>query len=263
MPIHCVTASVLAALILAAQPLAAAGPDLGNKMAEQVRGCTTAISNPIVQSLVDSLSRKLAAQLPKRDLAFTLNVIEEDLASAVHEPTALPGGYIFVPAALFVAAQDEAEFAGMLAQAMGQSDAIEEDLSRLGSRSYMMTDLLQAFVCTFPRRVPTGYLAEQRAIERRADLTAVSLMARAGFDPNALVRYVERVQAPPKPLAASWSPLPPSKKRVANMRAEIAKLPMSAYPATDSAALKQATEEVRRFLAAPSARSDAASLKRK
>jgi predicted Zn-dependent protease len=39
--------------------------------------------------------------------------------STIHEPATLPGGYVFVPAGLFLAAQDEAEFAGMLAHAMG------------------------------------------------------------------------------------------------------------------------------------------------
>jgi predicted Zn-dependent protease len=35
-----------------------------------------------------------------------------------HEPAALAGGYVFVLSGLFLAAQDEAEFAGMLAHAM-------------------------------------------------------------------------------------------------------------------------------------------------
>jgi predicted Zn-dependent protease len=220
---------------------------IGRKMADELRACTTATSNPIVQSLMDSMNSRLAAQVPKGDSAFTLNVIEQDLFREVHGPIALPGGYIFVPAALFLAAQDEAEFAGMLAQAMAQSDLIEEDLSRLAARSYQMTDLMQGFLCTF--KVPTNYLAEQRAIEHRADLRAVSLMARAGFDPNALVRYVQRVQVRRGPIAASFSTLPPVKKRIAYMRAEIAKLPTGPYPIRDGSRFTEAKEEVRRLLA--------------
>ena len=270
MMIRCVAAAFVAAVALAAQTNTAGdGPQwdrssknvaLGRKMADEVRGCTGAMSGPIVQSLMDSISSRLAAQLPKRDLAFTLSVIEQDLFQEDHEPIALPGGYIFVPAALLLAAQDEAEFAGMLAQGMAQSNAIEEDLSRLAARSYEMTDLMETFLCTF--RVPNGYLGEQRAIERRADLMAASLMARAGFDPNALVRYVERVQVRRGPIEASFSGLPPVKKRVANMRAEIAKLPRSEHPITDSSRFTEAQSEVSQLLAA-SPRSNAPSIKRK
>lgn len=132
MPIRRVTASVLATLTLAAQTHVAAGHALNRNIAEELRGCTTAVSNPIVQSFVESFSQRLAAQLPKRDSPFTFSVIAEDLSPQAHEPIALPGGYTFVPAALFLAAQDEAEFPGILAQAIGQSNEIEEDLSRLG-----------------------------------------------------------------------------------------------------------------------------------
>jgi hypothetical protein len=68
----------------------------------------------------------------------------------------------------------------MLAQAMGRNNTIEEDFARLGRCTYMMTDLLQAFLCTIaagevcPRLVPAHYFGEQRAIECRAEITAVS-----------------------------------------------------------------------------------------
>lgn len=78
-----------------------------------------------------------------------------------------------------------------------------------------------------------GYFNAQRSIGRRADLAAVPVMARAGFDPNALVRYVERVQAA---------------KGRAGEKAEIAKLPPTLYPALDTAALKGARRKCAVFL---------------
>lgn len=264
MPMRRINASVLAALTLTPQTLLAAGQDPGRMVAEEIRGCTKAISNPFVQSFVDALGQKLAAQWPKRDFPFTVSVIEEDLSPQAHEPIGLPGGHMFVPAALFAAAQDEAEFAGVLAQAMGQSHVMEEDLARAGLRGYMLTDLLQSFVCAFPGPIPMGYFNAQRSVERRADLATIPAMARAGFDPNALVRYVERVQAARGRVGEVFSVLPPVKKRVARMKAEIAKLPPRAYPATDSAGFIEATEQVRRVLAAAAKpRPDAPSLKRK
>lgn len=233
---------------------------LDRKMADELRGCATAVSNPIIQGFVEAIGRRLAAQLPKRDSTFTLNVIAQDLFVEDHGAIALPGGYLFLPAALFQAAADEEEFAGMVAQGMAQSNVIEEELSRLGVRSYVMTDILQSLLCTF--RVPANYLKEQRTIERRADTAAISLMARAGFNPNGLVSYVQRVQARRSSFAGSFSTLPPVKERVAAMRAEIAKLPAGAYASAEAGRFEEAKDEVRRMEVA-TGRSDAPSLHRK
>src|SRR5262245_17734472 len=56
--------------------------------------------------------------MPNANARFTFSVIAEDPCTTVHEPAALPGGYVFVSAALFLAAQNEAEFAGMVAHAI-------------------------------------------------------------------------------------------------------------------------------------------------
>ena len=65
--------------------------------------------------------RSGAASLPNsqtRTCISTFAVIAEDRGGYTHEPLAYPGGRIFVPAPLILAAGDEAEFAGMLAHAM-------------------------------------------------------------------------------------------------------------------------------------------------
>jgi hypothetical protein len=49
---------------------------------------------------------------------FTFILFADDTCEITHEPASLPGGYVFVPASLFVATHNEAEFAGMLAHAM-------------------------------------------------------------------------------------------------------------------------------------------------
>lgn len=59
-----------------------------------------------------------------------------------------------------------------------------------------------------------------RELAAEADVLAVQTMARAGFDPNALVRYVERVQDAPTPDPAKSSPLPLPEERVADMTRE-------------------------------------------
>ena len=45
--------------------------------------------------------------------------------------------------------------------------------------------------------VPIGFLKFQRGFEREADLIAVQVMAKAGYDPAALIGYIDRTQVDP------------------------------------------------------------------
>ena len=87
---------------------------LGEQLAKEVERQVTPVEIRAVQEYLDDLTRRLAAQLPAQ-FAYTVAVIKED---GEYEPMPLPGGFIFVPTSLILAAQNEAEFAGMLAHAM-------------------------------------------------------------------------------------------------------------------------------------------------
>ena len=90
---------------------------LEQQLANEIRQKTTALNSPRVQEYVDHLGQKIAPQIQGARFDDTFNVIADDTSRTTHEPIALPGGAIFIPAALFPGANDEAEFAGMLAHA--------------------------------------------------------------------------------------------------------------------------------------------------
>src|SRR5260370_14565359 len=91
---------------------------LGKTLAEDLSRQTTKLDNPEVQAYVERVGRQLAGHLPDTTWTFNFTVISDDLGGATHEPIAFPGGYIFVPASLILAAQNEAQFAGVLAHAI-------------------------------------------------------------------------------------------------------------------------------------------------
>jgi predicted Zn-dependent protease len=170
---------------------------------------------------------------------------------------------MFVPAALFVAAQDEAEFAGMLAHAMAH--IVERHGTQLATRGELTQaasiPLVFATGCASEGTLPVGFLRFQRGFERQADLQGVQTMAHAGFDPNALIRYTERVEPLVSPIQAAFSPLPLRDDRIASILSEIAKLPPANYATPTAGEFEAAREEVRRLL--PSNRSTPPSLRRK
>jgi hypothetical protein len=73
-------------------------------------------------------------------------------------------------------------------------------------------------------------------------------MADAGFDPQALRRYIERVQAPPDATSQKYTRLPKRDARIAAIRTAIEKLPpttgrnalLTGFPAAQEEVLRVA-----------------------
>ena len=227
---------------------------LGKQLAAEFRRRTTQIDKPGVQEYLDRLGRKLAAQMPKVKVPFTFIAVADDACRTTHEPAVLPGSYVFVPSSLFLAAQDEAEFAGMLAHTM------EHVTQRVGIReatrgstidhSSIPLIFMGGFSgnCSEGQAIPLGLSTSQKSNELEADSLAVRTMARAGFDPSALARYIQRVQVRPAgTMSNTYSPLPDRDQRLAAMLPVIEKLPLVDYAAAPSDEFAAAQQEVRRL----------------
>ena len=227
---------------------------LGRGLAAEFRQRTTPIDSPTVQSYLDRLGQGIVRQLRGTKFLFTFSVIADDPCRTIHEPTSLPGGYVFVPAALFLAAHDEAEFAGMLAHAMehiaqrhGTRQAARGQIANLSSVPLIFMGGWSGN-CSEGLVLPKGFLAIQRSNDLEADALAVQTMARAGFDPMALVRYIERVQHQPTTVTQKAAVgLPDREQRLAAMRSIIEKLPPANYaaPTEDFATVQK---ELRRLM---------------
>jgi len=138
-------------------------------------------------------------------LPFHFSVMKDDPCPATHEPVALPGGYIFLPAALFLEAHDEAEFAGMLAHSM--EHIARRHVTRLASVSGNMPLLFVGGWNGGCGDTPLGFVATQRRNELDADAAAIETLARADFDARAFVRYIERVETDDIGRVAAMQPL--------------------------------------------------------
>ena len=106
--------------------------------------------------------------------------------------------------------------------------------------------------CSEEQSIPLAFVTQQRSYEMEADFLAVQVMARAGFDPKALVRYIQRVQVRPAgTMSKAYSPEPDRDRRVATMLSAIEKLPVVDYAAAEPAEFAAAQQEVRRLAERP------------
>jgi predicted Zn-dependent protease len=267
---------LLATLPLAAQRPAGAGVNfyslekeaaLGKQLAADYRQKVAVLESPAAQDYLDHLGQRIAAQLPEPKWTFSFTLMAGDEGGSTREPTALPAGYVFVPAGLVLAARDEAEFAGMVAHAMAHITA--RDWTRQATRgeltqismvaaqaaeqngaNRMNADSLRR---SSDMQMPLMVIAMARNSHLAADALGAKAIAQAGLNPEALVRYLDREQRDQTgTMAASFADLPDRDARLSALRTLIAGLPAANYasPGREYAAFQA---EVRRLAANPPA----------
>jgi predicted Zn-dependent protease len=231
---------------------------LGASLAAEVRRQTTPIDSAVVHDFVNRIEARLAAQIPDAPFPYTLAVIADDPNNATHEPVSLPGGYIFIPAKLILALNDEAEFAGMLAHSMAH--VYERHATREATRAGLANEATVPLIFMGGWRgygvergtsvlMPVGMLKFQRAAETQADTLAVAMTTGAGYDAAALVRYLSRVPASqPGTTSKVFAAVPTPEERVSSMRTAMQALPQQTYTAPDPDEFSRLQAEVRRLM---------------
>ncbi|MGI8746570.1 MAG: M48 family metalloprotease [Bryobacteraceae bacterium] len=205
---------------------------LGSRMATDTRERTAPVDDPEIAGYIERLGNQLAEKIPGRTWHWRFAVIRDDRGGSTREPLSFPGGYIFVSVHLIGAVHDQAELAGMLAHAMahvaerhGTRQATRGEIANLSTIPLVFTGGWSGLGADNTNLVPVGFLSFQRKNEIEADRLAVHVMADAGFNPSALVRYIERTQIDAAGQSVLFSALPTRQRRVAALEQAIADLP--------------------------------------
>ena len=173
---------------------------MGQEFAQQVEQTSHLITDPMVNEYVNRLGQNLIRNSDSK-LPFTIKVLD------VEEPNAfaLPGGFMFVNAGTLLLADDESELAGVMAHEIGHVAACHA--ARGATRGNM------AQLAMIPVVILTGGLAGigvnqaanygipalfskfGRNFEAQADYLGVQYAYKAGYDPNGMIDFFEKLQA--------------------------------------------------------------------
>lgn len=217
---------------------------LGAQFAAEVRKASKPLDSPLVGKYVERIGQELAAGLPVVGPVFTFDVLAGP-GGPTHEPVALPGGYIFIPTGLLLAAESEAEFAGMLAHASAHSAAhrgAREATAGHGIPVIFMGGWSNLGV------FPVGFMNVMRGVELEADRIALQTVSSAGYDPTGLLDYIERVQIDDD--REPYLPLPIRATRLAGLKRAIAESPPRDY-ASGTGEFERVQDEVRALTEKP------------
>jgi predicted Zn-dependent protease len=198
---------------------------IGASLAADVRKDIAIVESAAVSQYVKQIGHKLSAVLPDSGIEYRFTLVAKNLGGSTNEPLALPGGYIFIPTNLFLAARSESEFAGMLAQAVAHVAARHG--TRLATRAQVADlEFLPAMYLNLSSLEGGDQRLRdlQRSFEIEADRMAVALMAGAGFEPEAFANYIARQQNDSE---GNWSALPSRDQRIVKLRNAIQQLPQN------------------------------------
>lgn len=215
---------------------------LGQTLATEFERQGRILDNATVEQYISDLGARLVDQLPADTIAFPykFRVLVSPSDPGTHEPNAFPGGFIFVPTSLLLAAQDEGELAGMLAHSIAHIAARHGTRAETRGQIANQASIPLIFMGGWPgygirqaaqTAVPLGMLTFARGFEMEADKIAVQLLSGAGLDPSALARYIERTQV--DPTSPTFSLFPTRAQRLDRLREAIAKLPALGGTAPD------------------------------
>jgi beta-barrel assembly-enhancing protease len=205
---------------------------MGRQYAQQIESQIKLVNDPVVTEYVNRIGQNLVrnsdAQVP-----FTIKVIDSDVVNAM----ALPGGFFYVNSGLILAADEEAEMAGVMAHEIAHVAACHA--AREMSRANLMQIASIPFIfigggigyAGYELAGPAalmGILKFSREFEAQADYLGVQYMYRAGYDPSAFVSFFEKIQAMEKKKPGSISKMfethPQNADRIEKSQEEIRKI---------------------------------------
>jgi hypothetical protein len=203
---------------------------MGQQFAMQVEQSVKLVQDPVVTEYVNRIGQNLVrnsdAQVP-----FTIKVIDSDEVNAF----ALPGGFFYVNSGLILAADEEAELAGVMAHEIAHVAA------RHGMRQQTRANWAQ--IGTIPLifigggigygiyeasglALPLTFMKFQRNFEAEADYLGLQYMYKTGYDPQAFIAFFEKLQAKekkkPGTLAKAFASHPQTPDRIEVSQKEIA-----------------------------------------
>ena len=188
------------------------------------------VDDPEVNEYVNRVGQNLVRNSDAK-VAFTFKVIDSDEVNAF----SLPGGFLYVNSGLILASDDEAQLAGAMAHEIAHIAA--RHATRQMTRSNLIGLLTLPLVLVggpaglavqeaVSVAKPIAFSKFSRTFEIEADYLGMEYMYQAGYDPEGLIAFFEKVEAgeskKPGTLSKIFASHPQTADRVRKSQAEIA-----------------------------------------
>src|SRR5438552_1557596 len=204
---------------------------LGRQLARELEDRSRLINDTVITEYINRIGQSIVRNSDAR-VPFTIKVVDDEEINAF----ALPGGFFYVDSGLIMAADSEAELAGVMAHEIahvaarhGTKNATKGEMAQLatiplillgpgGWAGYGLYEGLNF-------AIPMSFLKFSRDAEYEADYLGLQYMYAAGYDPNSFVTFFEKVETEekrqPGTVPKFFSTHPPTPERVVSIQKDI------------------------------------------
>jgi len=181
--------------------------DYGASMLRQMQALNMVVDDPLLDDYINDLGYRLVASCDKPKEHFAFFIARDPEINAF----AAPGGYVAVNSGLMVITQNEGELASVMAHEIGHitqnhlQRAFEESKKDTPLMALVLLGAIAAGAGSHSGDAPMAVLAggqgllAQKSInftrhdEIEADRVGIQTLANAGFDPNAMAGFFQRM----------------------------------------------------------------------
>lgn len=175
---------------------------LGKEFYEKMEEHQLILNNKILKDYITKIGNLVLAQTTKAPFDFNFYIIDSSAINAF----ATPGGYIYINKGLIVAAENEAELAGVIAHEIGHANArhiasIIEKSNKLNMAALagllagiflggggQTSAAIAAFSIAGSSSMTLRYMREH---EEEADRLGIEYLVRAGYYPTAIIDFLK------------------------------------------------------------------------
>ncbi len=203
---------------------------LGRQLSQQVESSAKVITDPVVTEYVNRIGQNLVRNSDAR-VPFVIKVLDTEEVNAF----ALPGGFFYVNSGLILAADNEAELAGVMAHEIAHVCARHATKNMTRAQIWNLASVPLIFIGgpvayaiseVASLAVPLGFLKFSRDAEREADLLGLEYDYATGYDPQAFVEFFEKLNVEKKKqnmVAKAFATHPMNVERIEAAQDEIRK----------------------------------------
>jgi len=203
----------------------------GKQYATEIDHTAKMVTDPVVNEFVNRLAQNIARN-SDLTIPLTVKVIDDPSLNAF----ALPGGFLYVNSGLILAADEEAQVAGVVAHEIAHAAARHwaSQMTKGMLLQYIMIPLI--FVpMSYPVYIgasqalnfgiPIAFMKFNRSAEAEADMLGLQYMYKAGYDPSAYVSFfgkiIEQDRRSPGSVPTVFASHPPTPERIVASEKEI------------------------------------------
>ncbi len=172
---------------------------LGAQEAAQVNQQLPIVTDPQLNAYINGLGMELARQSSRPDIPWHFYIVNSNVVNAM----SLPGGYVYVNRGVIDHASNTSELAAVMAHEIGHVEHRDQvaELERMQGANMGLT-LAYVLLGRQPSAVEQAgiqvagsavFAHYDRNMESNADAAAITITTRAGYDPEGLVTFFQKL----------------------------------------------------------------------